>query len=73
MRMSVLQIMEIDRAVNVLKTHEKTDRRLLVDPLENVSEIESLANVIHTADDVNSTTADRTIKPCRDCPEGMEW
>jgi hypothetical protein len=73
MRMSVLQIMEIDRAVNILKTHQKTDRRLLVDPLENVDNIESLANEIHTADDVNSATADRTTKPCRDCPEGMEW
>jgi hypothetical protein len=73
MRMSVLQIMEIDRAVNVLKTHEKTDRRLLVDPLETNPHNATSIYQINTADDVNSTTADRTIKPCRDCPEGMEW
>jgi hypothetical protein len=71
--MSVLQIMEIDRAVNVLKTHEKADRRALVDPLETNPHNATSIHQINTKNPTESTTADRTIKPCRDCPEGMEW
>ena len=73
MRMSVLEIMEIDRAVNILKTHEKTDRRLLVDPLEHVKNIDNSNSAINTRNFMNSTIANNITEPCRDCPEGMEW
>jgi hypothetical protein len=73
MRMSVLEIMEIDRAVNVLKTHEKTDRRLLVDPFEGAENADKLTIESNTQKPVNSDIANHITDPCRDCPEGMEW
>lgn len=73
MRMSVLEIMEIDRAVNILKTHEKTDRRLLVDPFEGTGRTDNLTIESNTQKPVNSTIANNITEPCRDCPEGMEW